>query len=131
MSRRILVLVAVLTAAVVLVGCGSQAPTPVEVQVTLSDFKVEASPATVPANTLVKFVVTNNGSLEHEMVVEKKGDVDKPLETASGPAEAEKIPAGGSKTLEWTFTEPGQYQLACHVPGHFEAGMVTDLTVTK
>lgn len=131
MVRRIFVLLAVLTVVSVLAGCGQQAPKPVEVQVTLSEFKVEASPLTVPANTPVKFVVTNKGTIEHEMVVEKQGAVDQPLETTSGPAEAEKIPAGGTKTLEWTFTEPGEYQLACHVPGHFEAGMVVNFTVTK
>ena len=36
---------------------------------------------------------------------------------------------GTSGTLEWTFTEPGTLQLACHVRDHYAMGMVISITV--
>jgi uncharacterized cupredoxin-like copper-binding protein len=42
----------------------------------------------------------------------------------------EDIDPGQSTTLEWTLDKPGQYQLACHEPGHYEQGMVATFTVT-
>ena len=132
MERKFIVfVVAMLILTSLLAGCGQQKPAPVEVKVTLSEFKIEASPVSVPANTPIKFVVTNAGTLPHEMVLEKKGDVDKPLEVNNVQAEAGDIDPGKIKVLEWTVTEPGEYQLGCHVPGHFEAGMTIPFTVTK
>jgi uncharacterized cupredoxin-like copper-binding protein len=32
------------------------------------------------------------------------------------------IAPGETRTLGWTFIEAGSYQLACHEPGHYEAG---------
>ena len=29
----------------------------------------------------------------------------------------------------WTFTKPGILQFACHIPGHYPAGMVGELTI--
>jgi uncharacterized cupredoxin-like copper-binding protein len=46
-------------------------------------------------------------------------------------SEIEDIAPGETDELEWTFTEPGRYQFACHVPGHFEAGMVVEVEVTE
>ena len=77
------------------------------------------------------FVVTNVGQTEHEMVIEHRGDVDKPMEVDGQESEAADIEPGKTKTLTWTFTEPGAYQLGCHVPGHYEAGMVTPIEVTR
>jgi LPXTG-motif cell wall-anchored protein len=105
---------------------GAKAPT--EVKVTLSEFKVEMSNANLPAGTAVTFVITNNGKITHEMVLEKAGVVDEPLEFNGKGQEAEDIEAGTTRTVEWTIPEAGQYQLACHVPGHYEAGMKTAFT---
>jgi LPXTG-motif cell wall-anchored protein len=120
-------------AALVLVGgllCVNlaSAKAPVEVKVTLSDFKVEMSNTDLPAGTAVTFVITNNGKITHEMVLEKAGVVDEPLEFNGEGQEAEDIEAGTTRTVEWTVPEAGQYQLACHVPGHYEAGMKTAFT---
>ena len=45
-------------------------------------------------------------------------------------SEIEDIGPGEMKTLTWTFAEPGRYQFACHLPGHYEAGMVLEVEVT-
>jgi hypothetical protein len=45
-------------------------------------------------------------------------------------AEMEDIAPGETKSATWLITQPGVYQLACHLPGHFEAGMLARFTVT-
>lgn len=100
--------------------------------VTLADFSVTAETGTIKVGQPVTFAVSNAGPSVHELVLEKAGDVDVPLEQADGTAaEIEDIEAGGSGELTFTFSEPGTYQLACHIEGHFEAGMVTTFEVTE
>jgi uncharacterized cupredoxin-like copper-binding protein len=93
--------------------------------VTLSEFKVEISNANLPAGTAVTYVITNNGKITHEMVLEKAGVADEPLEFNGVGQEAEDIEPGTTRSVEWTIPDAGGYQLACHVPGHYEAGMKT------
>jgi uncharacterized cupredoxin-like copper-binding protein len=105
------------------------------VKVTVQEWRVDISPATVPAGVPVRFEITNNGVLAHEVVIEKLGAVDDSLEVDLGgdeplAAEAEQIAPGTSRTMIWTFSDAGAFQLACHIPGHFEAGMVKRLDVT-
>lgn len=90
------------------------------------------SPATITVRRgdTVRFVVTNNGKVRHEMT----------LGTASALAEHAKmmqqmpdmkhaetnavtVDPGQRKTLVWHFTQPGTVDFACLEPGHFEAGM--------
>jgi len=100
-----------------------------EANVTLSDFKVELSTDNLPAGTAITFVISNKGAVAHELVLEKEGAVDEPLEFNGVPQEAEDIESGTTRTVEWTIPEAGKYQFACHVPGHYEAGMKTAFTV--
>jgi uncharacterized cupredoxin-like copper-binding protein len=103
-----------------------------DVQVTLSDFKVELSNTSLPARTPIKFVVTNKGPSAHELVLERTGHIDEPLEIDSKALEIEpdELSPGATVTVVWTIPEAGSYQFACHVPGHYEAGMVTLFTAT-
>ncbi len=53
---------------------------------------------------------------------------------ALGMIEEDDMPAGATGTLDLTFTEPaeaGKLEFACHVPGHYEAGMKLPITVVK
>ena len=106
----------------------ASAKAPVSVNVALSDFKVEMSNVNLSAGAAVTYVITNNGKITHEMVLEKAGVVDEPLEFNGAAQEAEDIEPGTTRTVEWTIPEAGQYQLACHVEGHYEAGMKTAFT---
>lgn len=109
---------------------GTPAAAANDVAVTLHDFTVTPSETTLKAGVPYTFTVTNDGKAQHEFVIEKATDVDVPLQTSGHQAEAEDIAPGTAKTLQWTFSEPGEYQLACHVPGHFEAGMFVKIEVT-
>lgn len=122
-------------AALLLAACSgksSASPTQrpaTEVHVKLTEFKIELDKTSVPAG-LVKYVIVNEGTILHEVVVEPAGAIDQPLEANGKEAEAEDIEAGQSVTLEWTLDTPGEYQLGCHIPGHYEAGMVATFNVT-
>jgi uncharacterized cupredoxin-like copper-binding protein len=102
-----------------------------DVAVTLNDFTVTPSQTEFKVGVPYTFTVTNQGKAQHELVIEKATDVDVPLQMPGHQAEAEAVDPGTVKTLQWTFTEPGDYQLACHVPGHFEAGMYAKIHVTN
>jgi len=127
----VLLLVILLLAALSAAACGgAKTPAgPTEVHVQLNEFEVEMDKTSIPAGP-VKFIFENVGVVTHEAVLEAAGDNDKPFEAGGKESEAEDIEPGKSATLEWTIDTPGQYQLACHVEGHYENGMVTTFTVT-
>ncbi|MPN51282.1 hypothetical protein SDC9_198925 [bioreactor metagenome] len=39
------------------------------------------------------------------------------------------VAPGGSGEMIWTFNRAGEFQFACLIPGHFEAGMVGTIKV--
>lgn len=100
-----------------------------EIAVTLSDFTVQSSDVTFQAGQEYTFTITNDGAAVHEFLIERAGADDEPLEANGEEAEVEDIQPGSIATLTWTFDEPGNYQLTCHVPGHYPAGMALNITV--
>lgn len=96
------------------------APPPAEVEVRLSEWRVELSRATVPAGP-VRFAVRNGGTIPHAVEVEGRG-IERRIAD---------LPAGSDGTLELTL-RPGRYEVYCPVGGdsHKKLGMLTKLTVT-
>lgn len=95
-----------------------------KVAVTLTEFSIMLAPTTLHTGQPYAFVVTNQGTVAHEFVIEQPGAVHELLEDGGQVAMVEGIAPGETRTLGWTLTEPGSYQLACHEPGHYEAGQV-------
>lgn len=108
---------------------------------------VQDSPTTVPAGT-VSLKVANDGRLTHELVVlplasgaqvgqravgpDGKVAEDGSLGEASNTCAAgagDGIAAGSAGWVTLTLT-PGRYELVCNLPGHYAAGMSTELDVT-
>ena len=106
-----------------------------------------ADHATVPHGT-VSFFVTNDGSINHEMVVlpladsqaagtrpiagDAKIDETDSLGEASknnGEGAGEGIVPGASGWMTITLA-PGHYELVCNLAGHYRSGMFAELTVT-
>ncbi len=106
-----------------------------------------ADHATVPHGT-VSFFVTNDGTINHEMVVlpladsqtagtrpiagDAKVDETDSLGEASktdGEGAGEGIVPGASGWMIITLA-PGHYELVCNLAGHYSSGMYTELTVT-
>lgn len=84
----------------------------------------------------VKFVVKNVGKIMHEMVIGTKKELDEhaammvkhpgmehdePYMTHVGP--------GKTGQLVWTFNRPGDFDFACLIAGHYQAGMVGKISV--
>jgi uncharacterized cupredoxin-like copper-binding protein len=111
-------------------GLATPVAGPGTVAITEREMEISAAQTTFKVGQPYTFIVTNAGTTDHELVIEHRGDVDKPLRENGQEAEAPDIAPGQTKTLTWTFTEPGDYQFACHLPGHFEAGMILPITVT-
>lgn len=108
------------------------------IRITAMDFKYEPASITVKAGETIKFVVTNKGMVDHEFVlgtVEEQKEHDK--EMAAHPnmkmndPNGIAIPKGKTASLIWTFTKPMTIQYACHVPGHYAAGMYGELKISK
>ncbi|MDA0163044.1 cupredoxin domain-containing protein [Solirubrobacter ginsenosidimutans] len=104
-------------------------------KVTLSEFKISASPKTASAGK-VTFNVKNAGDMEHEMVVIKTSTAASKLKVGSNNRVSEKGSVGevedlaGGKSKKLTLNlKKGHYVLICNIPGHYKGGMRADFTV--
>ena len=113
-------------------GCSAEAArdeAPNDVSVTLSEFQFASSSTTFKAGTPYRFVLRNTGSIAHEWAVVPRGATDE-----SGlliEVEEEDLPAGATVVQTFTFPEPGNYDFACYMAGHYESGMKLPITVTQ
>jgi uncharacterized cupredoxin-like copper-binding protein len=100
----------------------------------------------VPSGT-VSFRVANTGSLVHELVVlplpagqavgSRPVSNDGRVDETRSVAEASQSCGGGAGdginpgSLSWVTVnlKPGYYELICNLPGHYAAGMYSNLTV--
>lgn len=92
----------------------------------------------VAVGETVTFSVTNAGQLPHDFTL---GDEETQDEHDAEMAEAGMsgmgldepnaltLEGGESGELTWKFTAPASILFGCHVPGHYAAGMVGDLTI--
>lgn len=92
---------------------------------------------TVRLGETVRFRIRNQGQLLHEMVI------GTPAELAEHAALMAKFPnmehdepymahveKGRSAEMLWHFNRPGEFEFACLIAGHFEAGMVGRISVS-
>lgn len=143
MSKKIVVLLAVLAMALLMAACGggdgsgseTTAPEPVSLSFAgLDEFRYDPESASVPSGAQVTVNFTNEGALEHDwMLVADGTDVNTlTAEDALMPeAHSGILPAGESNTFTFTAPAAGTYQIVCTVPGHAPAGMVGAFTVTE
>ncbi len=106
---------------------GAAANTSAPVQITLSEFKIDSSLTTFAMNTPYHFVIKNTGSAAHEWTIMPRGETD--VSKALVKVGQDRLTPGTTVTQDFTFTKPGQYEFACHVPGHYEAGMKLEIVV--
>ncbi len=121
----------------VLAGCGGSASSNAnQVNVTLSDFKIQSSQTTFASGTTYHFVVTNSGHTNHEFMIMpmgmNMGNVSMDQMHKMALAMIDTVVPGETKTIEYTYKSGGQKSLefACHFPGHYEAGMHLPITVS-
>lgn len=140
--RKLALLISlVMLAAVGMTSCGGGASTsnqPVDVKITLTEFKVEASTTSFKVGVPYHFVVINNGTVPHEfdIIPSESGQLTPEQVQKSSLAHIGQsdLAAGATGTLDYTFSQEypqGTLELACHLPGHYEAGMKVPIVVTK
>ena len=107
------------------------------VKVTATDrLRFQPAALSIKAGETVAFTVTNSGKLVHEFVVGDQAFQDQHEQEMAGmtmpmgdDADGIGLPAGATKTLTYTFRQPGTLFYACHVAGHYKAGMKGTITV--
>ena len=84
----------------------------------------------------VQFVLRNNGELDHELVIGTAEANRAHAEVmanhpdmAHDDANAKRLRPKSSGVLRWQFTQPGEFEYACLIPGHREAGMLGTIVV--
>lgn len=93
------------------------------IPVSMIEFSYGPTQLELPAGRYT-FAITNDGAAPHEWALSAVGDHGHHF------AQTRQLAAGASQELEVTL-EPGVYEYACHVPGHYEAGMKGTITVTS
>lgn len=91
---------------------------------------------TVKRGETVRLVATNNGRVLHEMVLGTPEELKKHAEMMRKFPDMEHdephmahVQPGKSGEIVWQFTRAGEFEFACLIPGHFEAGMVGKVMV--
>jgi len=97
-------------------GGGASPPQVLEIQITAQDIRWEVGKLEVQVGQPVRFVITNEGLLDHNFELQELG-ID------------ENIAAGETIEINAVFEKVGEFVFRCNVPGHAEAGMVGTVTV--
>lgn len=106
--------------------------------VSMSDtFTYQPAELSVDMGATIAFEVTNEGELAHEFVLGDRAFQEQheaemtDMGGAVPPDEpyAVSVQPGETKSLVWTFSRVGTFEYACHVAGHYGAGMVGPISV--
>jgi Uncharacterized copper-binding protein len=99
------------------------------VEVDASDaLKFDPAEVSLAKGETVTFLLTNLGTVTHEFAIGPAGKVDADEIDGTIVKEADEIAGHHLKTVTYTFDGAGPFAFACHVPGHFEAGMRGTIT---
>ena len=124
-------------------GAGEPAPAEAAtstVRVEMSDaggrMRFQPDRLEVKRGAVVKFVVHNAGAATHEFVLGARADnaaharmMARMPDMRHDEPDAKTLNAGQTATLVWRFTRGGEFEYACLLPGHYEAGMHGAVTV--
>jgi uncharacterized cupredoxin-like copper-binding protein len=85
----------------------------------------------------IRFTVKNKGKVMHEFVIgtAKENDEHAALMLKFANMEHDEpymahVPPGKTGTIVWTFNKPGDFDFACLIAGHYQAGMRGKITVS-
>ncbi|MBE0546764.1 MAG: cupredoxin family protein [Rubrivivax sp.] len=90
----------------------------------------------VPLGATVRFVNHNAGKVMHEFVIGTSKELEEhaalmvrfPNMEHDEPYMAH-VPPGQRAEIVWMFNRPGEFEFACLIAGHFQAGMVGRILV--
>lgn len=86
----------------------------------------------------IRFVIKNTGQVLHEFVIGTQKEnaehaalmVKFPTMEHSEPYMAH-VPPGKTGEIIWTFNKPGDFDFACLIAGHYQAGMIGKIKVAE
>lgn len=102
------------------------------VTMTESDQRMQFIPSEVKIRRgeQIKFVIRNNGLLDHEIVIATlQENLEHAEEMAKNPdmehddPNAKRLEPRKTGEIVWKFTKAGEFDFSCLLPGHREAGM--------
>jgi plastocyanin len=124
---RLLVLIPVV---IVLAGCGGGGGSNESedtgsvlqtLQISEKEFSLNPSTVNVSKTGTYEFEVTNDGQVTHALNIEESG--------GGTEEESGDIEPGQTKTLRFTFSKNGSYEMYCPIDGHKDQGMEGTITV--
>lgn len=84
----------------------------------------------------IRFVLKNAGELEHEFVLGTREENRRHAEQMQKNPDMEHDDPNGKRItpkkageILWRFTKSGEFEFACLIPGHLEAGMLGKVVV--
>lgn len=109
---------------------GEAAVTIVTVRVNEDSLEMNQIGPVFEVGQTVEFRVINDGLERHEVMLEELGANEEPLEIDDETqAETEDLAPEGEATIRYTFSEPGEFQLADHIGDNFDDGLLTIFAV--
>ncbi len=132
MKKQFTIFIVFLSLWLALTACSSGGAS-TSLNVNMTDFVFNPNNFTVPAGEEITIEATNNGAVEHELVIfnfgTDAGDKFDDEDEDNIYWEVEVEP-GESTTVTFTApSQPGEYFVSCGIAGHLEAGMVGKLIV--
>ena len=109
------------------------------VNITMSDsMRFTPNKIEVKQGETIKIVVKNEGKQLHEFVIGTKKELEEhaalmvkfPNMEHDEPYMAH-VPVGKTGEIIWNFNKAGDFDFACLIAGHYQAGMVGTIKVTK
>lgn len=87
----------------------------------------------------IRFAVRNEGRQKHEMVIGTAAELKEHAEAMKKHPDMEHedhpqavhLNGGRRGSIVWQFTKAGEFDFACLLPGHFDAGMVGKIVVSS
>ena len=109
----------------------------VTVKLVVTEFGIESSLTSFKIGTPYHFIVTNKGVLAHELVLTKPkdpemADITGLYQFALSVVQENDLPSGARREFDVMFRDfysQGTLEFACHIQGHYEAGMKLALAV--
>ncbi|RUO98588.1 cupredoxin family protein [Hyphomicrobium sp.] len=104
----------------------------IEITMSERDGAMVYAPASVEVarGEQIQFVIRNAGALKHEFHLASVAqnashliEMQKNPEMVHDEPNVQTVEPGGTAELFWRFSKPGEFEFACLIPGHYEAGM--------
>jgi uncharacterized cupredoxin-like copper-binding protein len=104
------------------------------VAITMTNFAFTPAAITVQRGEVIRFVITNASGIHHEFTLgdtatatahraEMVGMTAADVGPMSDEPNAIVVKANETRELTWKFTQAGQLEYDCTIPGHYEVGM--------